>query len=226
MAVDADPAARKLFERPCRKRSSNRAELLTELRPEHGKVRLHAHLHRLDFAELDVFHAQLVTDLFGVGGRSACTLNDHATQRLPELQSGRRSRLTPELDDLADRRHLGKERVVSVARLGPAGEKHRSRCVVRTQDTPHVLRQERHHGRDDLHRPNERVQQDRRGVRDAGQHRAPESVQPTHRRRRDPGLVGVHAAALRIESEPQPVASGRAGCGGLSGGGWGCRVSW
>ena len=161
MAVDADPAARKLFERPCRKRSSNRAELLTELRPEHGKVRLHAHLHRLDFAELDVFHAQLVTDLFGVGGRSACTLNDHATQRLPELQSGRRSRLTPELDDLADRRHLGKERVVSVARLGPAGEKHRSRCVVRTQDTPHVLRQERHHGRDDLHRPNERVQQDR-----------------------------------------------------------------
>ena len=73
----AEAAAAELLELARLERGPHRAELLAELRPEHGQVRLDAQL-RVDVPELDLLHAQLLGDLVGVRGGERRALDDDA----------------------------------------------------------------------------------------------------------------------------------------------------
>ena len=57
VAEDAEAAALELLELARRESGADGAELLAELGAEHGKMRLHVQLGRLDVAELDLLHA-------------------------------------------------------------------------------------------------------------------------------------------------------------------------
>ncbi len=92
----------------------------------------------------------------GCGKRRAG--DDHPRERLAELQPRARPGLPPELDDGANLRDLGEERVVAVWDRGPAGE----RCAPESsrppdEIAPEVVGEERHHRRDDAQRLDERV---------------------------------------------------------------------
>ncbi len=145
-----EPAAAEILEVSRLERGPHRAELLAELRPEHGKVRLDAQL-GVDVPELDLLHPQLLRDLVGVGGGERRAFDDDPAQRLAQLQSGRRARLVAERDDGSQLRDLGEQARVGRARLGPAGEEDRGRSVlgdVGDERLPEVLGEERHHRRD------------------------------------------------------------------------------
>ena len=77
-SVDANAAAFQLLELTRLQRCAYGAELLAELRSEHGQVRLDAQLGRFDGSELDLLHAQLLRDLVGMTLRLLRTLHDDA----------------------------------------------------------------------------------------------------------------------------------------------------
>jgi hypothetical protein len=88
-------------------------------------------------------------------------LDDHAPQRLPQLQPARRARLAPELDHLPRLRDLADERLVDerLDRLGPTREEHRFRRVLDSAGhdvPPEVLSEERHHRSDRADRLHDR----------------------------------------------------------------------
>ena len=85
MAGNPESAALELLEVARLKRSAHGTELLPELRPEGGQVRLHPQL-RVDVTELDLLHAELLGDLVGVRGGERCTLDDDPSQRLAKLE--------------------------------------------------------------------------------------------------------------------------------------------
>ena len=122
VAGDADAAVGELLEVAGLQRGAHGAELLAELRPEHGQVRLHAKLARLDVSERDVAHPELVRDLVGVALRERRALDDERAERLPELHARGRPRLATELDHAAELADLGEERGVGLGGLGPARE--------------------------------------------------------------------------------------------------------
>src|SRR5262249_12312641 len=101
---------------------------LAELRAEHGQVRLDAQLDRLDRSELDVLHAQLVRDLVDMTVE-ARAFDDEPAQRLPQLDTRGRTRLTAELHDPPHDGDLAEETPIRVGDLRPAGEMHRLRPV-------------------------------------------------------------------------------------------------
>ena len=144
------------------------AELLAELRAEHGQVRLHAQLGRLDVAELDLLHAQLVGDLVRVRRAAPAPRDDEPPQRLAQLQPRGRARPPAELDDPPHLGHLGEQRLV---RPRPARASRRGRPTRRVRARagdevpPQVLGEERHHRRDHAQRLHERVpERPERGV--------------------------------------------------------------
>ena len=134
VAVDLEAPAVELLELARARALAHVAQRRAELRAEHGQVRLHAQLGRLDVAELDLLDAQLVRDLVGV--RRARRGAPATTSR----RSGWRSfscevdaRLAAELDDAPHLGDLGEQRRVGLARLRPAGEVHRRRPVAATR---------------------------------------------------------------------------------------------
>ena len=74
------PPSVELLELARGERGPDRAELLAELRAEHRQVRLHVQLGRLDVAELDLLHAQLVAQLVRVTRGERRALDDEPTQ--------------------------------------------------------------------------------------------------------------------------------------------------
>ena len=125
--------------------------------PEHREVRLHAHLGRLDRAEHDLLHAQLVRDLVRVRrdrARSALRRRAGAAAGAasgpPAPRAWRPSSTMRRTAAIS-----GEQRLVRLARLGPAGEEDRLRRAlgrVRDEVPPEVLGEERHHRRDHAQR--------------------------------------------------------------------------
>src|SRR5690349_2147514 len=111
VAGRAEASVRELLELARRERLPHGAELLAELRAEHRQVRLHAQLDRLDGAELDVLHAQLVRDLLAVPVEGR-TLDDESPQRLPQLDPRARARLPAELHDAPHFSDLVEQRAI------------------------------------------------------------------------------------------------------------------
>ncbi len=109
VAGDPESAAVELLEVARLKRSAHGTELLPELRPEHGQVRLHPQL-GVDVPELDLLDAELLGDLVGVRGCERRTLDDDPPQGLAKLQARRRPRLVTERDDAAQLGDLGEQR--------------------------------------------------------------------------------------------------------------------
>src|SRR5205823_11719207 len=100
--VHAEAAAFELFELTGLERGADGPELLAELRAEHGQVRLHAQLARVDDAELDVLDADLLGNLVRVRRHTVRALDDEAAQRLAELDARQRAGLATELDHAAN----------------------------------------------------------------------------------------------------------------------------
>ena len=131
VAVDLEAAAAELLELPALQRLAHLAQLRAELRPEHGQVRLHAQLRRLDVAELDLLHAQLLGDLVGVAlgaasrpRRRAAAAAGAASAATPSAPGGRaRRRAAPRR---SRRAALGRAR----ATLGPRRRDARRRPVL------------------------------------------------------------------------------------------------
>ena len=129
VAEDAEAAALELLELARGERGPHRAELLAELRAEHRQMRLHVQLRRLDVAELDLLHAQLLAQLVGVARRERRALDDEPPQRLAQLQP--RGRPAPGGRAPTTRRTSAisaSSVLVGLARLRPAGEMHRRRA--------------------------------------------------------------------------------------------------
>ena len=84
-------------------------------------------------------------------------LNDHATQRLAQLQARFSARLASELDDGTHLGDLLEQLHVECAALGPGLEEDRIRLVVRAQHAPEVIGEKRHHRCDHLDAAAERV---------------------------------------------------------------------
>ena len=124
----AEAPVAELLELARLKRRAHRAELLAELRPEDGQVRLHAQL-RVDVPELDLLHPQLLGDLVGVGGGEGRTLDDDPAQRLPQLEARRGARLVAERDDASQLGDLGEQswRRASAPRASRRGRRSRAR---------------------------------------------------------------------------------------------------
>ena len=111
-------------------RRAHRAELLAELRPEHGQVRLHAELGRLDVAELDLLHAQLLADLVHMPLRERRALDDEPAQRLAQRKLRARARLAAEIDD-TPRLPPPRPAAARPARPPPASSRERSTRAAR-----------------------------------------------------------------------------------------------
>ena len=128
MSGRAEASVRELLELARGERQPHGAELLAELRAEQRQIRLHAQLDRLDGAELDVLHAQLVRHLIAVPveGRP---FDDEPAQRLPQLDSRARARLPAELHHTPHLGDLVEEGAVRLGDLGPAREVYRFRPV-------------------------------------------------------------------------------------------------
>src|SRR4051812_1315510 len=155
VAVDTEAPFAELLELPRLERGPDRAELLSELRAQHREVRLHSQLARVDLAELDTLHAQLLGDLGGVVGDGIGALDDETAQRLTELDPRLRARLAAELDHTADLGHLGEQRLVGLRELRPPREVDRFRPLEHER-APKTVGQERHRGRDDPQRLDDR----------------------------------------------------------------------
>ena len=76
MGVDAEATTFELLEVAGLEGRADRPQLLAELRPQHRQIRLHPQLARVDRAELDVLHAQLLRDLACVRGDPVGALHD------------------------------------------------------------------------------------------------------------------------------------------------------
>ena len=123
-------------------------------------MRLHVQLGRVDVAELDLLHAQLLAQLLRVTLGERRTLDDEPPQRLAELQPRGRTGLMAEPDDAAQLGDLVEQRRRRRRGLRPAGEVHRCRRValgVAYEALPEMLGEERHHRRDDAQPLHERV---------------------------------------------------------------------
>src|SRR5712691_5621528 len=155
--VHSNPTACELLELAGLQRCADRAQLLTELRPEHREIRFHAELDRLDRTELDFLDAELLRDLAGVALRRAGALLDEPTEWLAQLEPRVAASLTAELDDAAHLRDLGEQTIIRLTHLGPRLQKDRLGRVDGAQPAPKEVRQERHHGRNRLYRANERA---------------------------------------------------------------------
>ena len=154
---DPEAAGLELVELAAGEGFAHVAQRRAELRPQHRQVRFHPELARIDVAEFDLFHAQLLSDLVGVRAGPVRAGDDDPAQRLPELQPRRRTRLTAELDDLPHRRHLRVQRLIDLARLRPRVEE--DRLVLRDDVLPEMLGEERHHRCDHLERRAQRLPQ-------------------------------------------------------------------
>ncbi len=126
------PAARKppsveLLELSRCERRAHGAELLAELRAEHRQVRLHAELRRLDRAELDLLHPQLLArSRRRAPAASGAPSTTSRRSGWRSLSPRARPRLAAELDDAPHLRDLGDERRRRrPTALGPAGEEDR-----------------------------------------------------------------------------------------------------
>ena len=100
---------------------------LPSLRAEHGKVRLHVQLGRLDVAELDLLHAQLLASSSACAAASGAPSTTSRAQGLAELQLRRRARLMSERDDPAHLADLGEQRVVRGTGLAASPRGRRTR---------------------------------------------------------------------------------------------------
>ena len=74
--ADTEAAAVELLELAAPERFAHVAQRRAELRAEQRQIRLHVELARLDIAELDLLHAQLLGDLVHVRLRAVCA-GDH-----------------------------------------------------------------------------------------------------------------------------------------------------
>ena len=86
MPIDLEAAVRQLFELAALQALPHLTERRAELRAEHRQIRLDAQLRRLDIAELDLLHAQLLRDLVDMPACERGTGDDEPPQRLPVLQ--------------------------------------------------------------------------------------------------------------------------------------------
>ena len=158
MLADAEAAAVELLELPGFERGPHRPELFAELRAEHGQVRLHAQLRRLDRAELDLLDPQLVAHLGCVLAGEPRAVHDQPSQRLAHLQAGGLPRDVAETHDASRLSDLAQESLVTRPFLGPACEEHR-RGTMRNEVPPQMLGEEGHHRRDHANALDEGVPQ-------------------------------------------------------------------
>ncbi len=166
--ADPEPPAVELLELAGGERGAYGAELLAQLRAEHGEVRPDDELLRLDFALLDLLDAKLLANLINVvvreaarRGRRAGAAAGAASAPSPSAPGGR----APRPAEL--RRSPRASASIDVPRLRPAGEEDRVRRVVerlRDQHLPQPLGQERHHRRHDTHCLHERPPERRERV--------------------------------------------------------------
>ena len=145
-----EPAAAELLELARLQRGPHRAELLAELRAEHGQVRLDAQL-GVDVAELDLLHPQLLRISSACAAASGAPSTTIRRSGCRSFSPAAERAWWPSATTRAQLRDLGEQAASGGARLGPAGEEHRGRRVlddVGDERLPEVLGEERHHRRD------------------------------------------------------------------------------